>query len=312
MGKSIREYVEEYIAEESKKPMLRSSVVGLKSKLKKLVRYVEELGIGVGEVGVKQAQGYQLWLKEEGKKADNTVATLVIAASRFYEYLKRRGVVMSNAFKDIKRARLVRGIPKNILTEKEIKEVLEELSKFNQEESFYSKVRRYRAHVVAEFLYSTGCRISEASEVRVEDVDIERGEVKIKDRKSKKERVSFLNEYAKGVLKLYLEKMRKWVFYACNYDNGSIFGACGERLSIMLNRELEKVCKEKGVKKITSGSFRHIVGSQLLRAGCDLRYIQEILGHRRVKSTQIYTQIDKQDLREILDTYHPRGYREQT
>jgi len=309
--KRTEEYLHEFLCEEALKPVLRSSVKGLESKLRKLAAYLAELSIEAGELKVRQAQAFQAWLKEEGKpKCRNTVATIVIAASRFYEYLKRRKAAVSNPFAGIKRVRLDAGIPKNILSPKDVNRLLDELARFNEGEDFYEKVRRYRLHVLAELLYSTGMRISEAAALKVNDVDLQRGTVGMYDRKSKKKRVCFLNEYARGVLRLYLTRMRKWIFFANNYADGSLFGAKGGRLCIALNELLKECCAHLKLPLVTSHSFRHMVGSHLLKAGCDLRYIQELLGHERLKSTQVYTRVDKEDLRAVIDACHPRRFRE--
>jgi site-specific recombinase XerD len=306
----IESYINDFLAEEALKPVLRPSIKNLESKLKKLVIYLKENELEAHEMGVKQAQTYQGRLKEENAKLNrNTIATLVIAAARFYEYLKKRKAVPTNPFSEIKRVRLDAGIPKNILAPKDANRLLEELSDFSKGKDFYERVRLYRLHVLAELLYSTGIRISEASGLKESDVDIERGTVQFYDRKSKKKRVCFLNEYAKGVMKIYLQKMRKWIFFANNYKNGKLFGADGNRLSIALNEELKRACNKLKLTVITSHSFRHMVGSHLLKAGCDLRYIQELLGHERLRSTQVYTRVEKEDLRAVLDSCHPRQFK---
>ena len=202
-----------------------------------------------------------------------------------------------------------RPLPRNLLKEKETSNLLAELEKFEQEKYILDKIRRYRMHLLAELLYSTGMRISEASDLQLNDVDLERGTVTVKDKKGHKRRVCFLNEYAKGVLKLYINKMRPWTFHKLNRQNGSLFGTAGGRLGVILNQELSKVCNKLKYPAITSHSFRHMVGYHLLRAGCDIRYIQDFLGHENIKTTQVYTKVDKEDLRAVLDQYHPRQFR---
>ena len=76
-----------------------------------------------------------------------------------------------------------------------------------------------------------------------------------------------------------------------------------------LNTILNKESKRLGFGHFSSHNFRHAVGYHLLRAGCDIRYIQSILGHKKLSSTQIYTRVDKEDLRRIIDKYHPRFWR---
>ena len=99
-----------------------------------------------------------------------------------------------------------------------------------------------------------------------------------------------------------IEKMIRWTVR----DKGKLFGAEGERLGVVLSCVLEKVCTKLKLPKLTAHSFRHSFGYHLLKAGCDIRYIQELLGHKRLFTTQIYIKVDKEDLRKVLDRHHPR------
>ncbi|GHV12896.1 hypothetical protein FACS189491_06810 [Spirochaetia bacterium] len=89
-------------------------------------------------------------------------------------------------------------------------------------------------------------------------------------------------------------------------DRDTVFGASPQWLTAAVNSGLKEACGELGLPVITSHGFRHSLGTHLLRAGCDLRYIQIILGHERLSTTQIYTSVDKEDLKKSLDRYHPR------
>lgn len=110
-------------------------------------------------------------------------------------------------------------------------------------------------------------------------------------------------------MKKYLARGRSAVLggYVRNHGQ-TIFGADKSRLAIVLNAELKKVCTEMEIPVITSHGFRHSLGTHLLRAGCDMRYIQIILGHESLGSTQVYTKVDKDDLKRSLDAFHPRKY----
>ena len=76
-------------------------------------------------------------------------------------------------------------------------------------------------------------------------------------------------------------------------------------LNTFLNKESERL----GFGKFSSHNFRHAVGYHLLKNGCDIRHIQSILGHKKLSSTQIYTKVDKEDLRGVIDKYHPRFWK---
>jgi len=75
----------------------------------------------------------------------------------------------------------------------------------------------------------------------------------------------------------------------------------------LINEMMTEVCREKGLGRFTSHGFRHCMGSHLLKNGCDIRYIQEMLGHESIGTTQVYTRVVKEDLRGVIDAYHPRS-----
>jgi len=310
MNQEHIKYLKGYLEELKLKSMRKASVRKKKDEVKKLLKYLEERELDIQDLGVRQAQEYQGYLLEHKKKdgagySRNTVATFMTQASSFYEYLKKGNVVLTNPFKYIRRVNMDKLLPKNLLKPKDMNRLLKSLEDFNKEQDYYLKLRKYKMHVLAEFLYATGMRISEAGSVKEKDIDLEKGSVTIRDNKSKNKRVCFLNEYAKQVLKIYLYKIRRWVVR----DKSKLFGAEGERLGIVLSWVLDNVCESLKLPKLTAHSFRHSFGYHLLKAGCDIRYIQELLGHKRLFTTQIYTKVDKEDLRKVLDRYHPRKWR---
>jgi site-specific recombinase XerD len=89
--------------------------------------------------------------------------------------------------------------------------------------------------------------------------------------------------------------------------SGRLFGTGKAQLMSFVNRELKRVSAAAGLPLITSHTFRHAVGFHLLRAGCNIRHIQALLGHAKLKTTEVYTKIDKEDLRNVIDKYHPRS-----
>jgi site-specific recombinase XerD len=116
-----------------------------------------------------------------------------------------------------------------------------------------------------------------------------------------------LNEYAREILRLYVNELRGLLFNSLS-NRELLFGAGEDSLGKMVNRELRKTCRALKLRIITSHGFRHSLGVHLLRSGCDIRHIQEILGHQRLKNTEIYTRVDKEDLKSVLDACHPRRF----
>jgi integrase/recombinase XerD len=280
-------------------------------RVRRLFEYCEEYSIDVESMKPRQAQEFQGWLinsrtKTGSKYSSGTVLNYIEMATNFYEFLKGVKKIPANPFTEIIRIRPGYRLPRHVLKEDEMSEVLAKLKNFSELPGMYAKIRSYRAHVAAELLYSTGMRIGEAASLSVRDIDFDAGIVRIDETKEGKPRIAFLNDYARRVLFLYVNTMRKYLRRKVGMQQ-KLFGTRTAHLKYLVNRELARVCKDLGFPAITSHGFRHALGFHLLRAGCNIRYIQEILGHVKLRTTEVYTKIDKDDLRSVMDKYHPRS-----
>lgn len=286
---------------------------GMRKQVKKFFHYLQEMDIEPAELKVKDAQAYQGWLLDRGQAngqpyASGSIQNFIKGALAFYEFLKEKGLVLMNPFKEIKRQRVKNKLPRHILKEKEMARLLEYLSDYDREKDIRKMRTRYRLHVLSELLYSTAMRISEAAAVHEDNIDFSRGIIEIRDIKSGHHRTVFLNEYANQVLKIYVEQMRVEVLEQESNHN-LLFGAKANRLIVLLNSELKKATTALDLPVMTSHGFRHAVGYHFLRSGCDIRFIQDVLGHKSISNTEIYTKVDKEALRKVIDDFHPRKWR---
>jgi integrase/recombinase XerD len=288
----------------------RSTANWMRRDVKRYFEYLADRDLKPEEARPADAESYQGYLVETGGRdgrpyGEGTIACFIKAASAFYEYLKSSGRVIANPFKAIVRIKQRKKLPQNFLKENEMSLLLEALGRFDQAKSVKESIRRYKTHVVAELLYSTGLRIREAARLTVADVDFERGMVLVEEGKGGRRRECFLNEYAREILRLYVHELQGLVGNRLS-NRELLFGAGEDTLGKMVNRELRRSCRALKLRTITSHGFRHSLGVHLLRSGCDIRHIQEILGHQRLKNTEIYTRVDKEDLKSVLDACHPR------
>jgi len=279
---------------------------GMKKNVKKLIEYLDEKGLSFSDVRLAQAQGFQGWLIGQKRYTAGSIINFIKCAKTFFDYLKKSGTAQTNPFHEIRRIRQEKKLPRNILKANEMNRLLAAMRDFGAHAGIGKKRLQYRMHVLAEFLYSTACRISEAASVRLDDIDFDRGVVEVTDAKSGHKRIVFLNDFAKEVLRLFVTEMRDEVLTGSNNRN-LLFGTDGPRLCLVLNRTLSGVTKSGHLPAMTSHGFRHAVGYHLLRAGCGIRQIQEILGHRAIRNTEVYTKVDKDDLKEVIDRFHPRA-----
>jgi integrase/recombinase XerD len=318
MNEEHKRLLKEYLEDAKMGGAREQYLIGCRSRVPKLLKYLEEQDIEITCVRVKEAQGYQGFLmgigrKDGGKYAINTVRAYVKASVSFFEFLKRTGRVQSNPFKEMKRVREEKKLPRNLLKEKEMDGFLVELLKWNECKGLKNQKRMYVTHVVAELLYSTGIRISEAAGLMVEDIDFRRSILNVREGKGGISRVCFLNEYARDVLRLYVNEMRVILSSEWNERNsGLLFGVKWRSFGKIMNRKLKAVSLKLGLPRVTNHMFRHAVGYHLLRAGCPIRHIQEILGHKAIRNTEVYTKVDKEDLKVVLDTHHPRSFKGST
>ena len=268
--------------------------------------------------GMLEAVRYQAYLSELTTRtgtaiSSGTMQNYIKVARRLFRYLVETERIATNPFEELRYPRLPDHISRNGLTEAQMGCLLGKLARFDEIENPRARLRRYRAHVVAEFLYASGLRIAEAASLVESNLDLDHRLIYVPEGKGGKARTAFLTGYASDVLKRYLARGRQAVLGNYGRLHGeTVFGADKERLAAVINEELKTVCTELQLPIITTHGFRHSLGTHLLRAGCDMRYIQVILGHDALSSTQVYTKVDKDDLKRSFDTFHPRKWPHET
>ena len=317
MTKEHKDLFEEYKQEEALRGHTEQGFKSTVRSARKVVVYAESNNYRVGEIGIREARGFQGWLIETGRNdgkpyKEKTIVSYLNSAINFYEFLTRHSRVSANPFKEIRRIRVPKELPKDLLKENEMQQLLAELASYDEEDHLARMITQYRTHVIAELQYSTGMRISEVARLKVDDVDCEQGIVHIKG-KGQREQTGFLNSYTCRILKIYKERMRSLLFSELNDKNGELlFGITRQGLGEVVNATINRVAKKNGYKGFTSHKFRHCMGYHLLRAGCNIRYIQQLLGHKQLKTTEIYTKVDKESLKAVLEHCHPRKIKRRT
>ncbi|HKM07142.1 MAG TPA: tyrosine-type recombinase/integrase [Sphaerochaeta sp.] len=288
--------------------------ISLEGHTRRFLHWLSHEDLLPEDVTIQDAVRYQAYLSQRTNRVGNTIASGTMqnylkAARSLFRYLSVIGKVSTNPFMEIPYPQIGDHVSRNSLSESQMSCLLSKLSRFDELPTPFARLRRYRVHVIAEFLYASGLRIAEAASLIEANLDLDHRLIYLPEGKGGSPRTAFLTGYASEVLKLYLARGRSAVLggYVRNHGQ-TIFGADKSRLAIVLNEELKKVCAELEIPVITSHGFRHSLGTHLLRAGCDMRYIQIILGHESLGSTQVYTKVDKDDLKRSLDAFHPRKY----
>ena len=272
------------------------------------LNYLEEIGITeIEEVDRHIMADYQVKLldhtyrgKPIGAKAKTRRLTTV---KGFFQYLIKSGVVTSDPTVDVELPKTPKYLPRNILTKKEMGKLLE-IPNLNTPLGI-------RDRAIMEVFYSTGIRVSELCNLALNDVDTVRGELRVNQGKNAKDRVVPLGEVACDYLERYLRKSRPKL--APRPDQNTLFVSKNGRKIHYTNLSLfiSNYAQKAGIKKkISTHNLRHTCASHLLQGKADIRHIQEILGHRSLATTQIYTKVEIADLKKVHRQSHPREKRE--
>jgi tyrosine recombinase XerC len=170
-----------------------------------------------------------------------------------------------------------------------------------------------RDAAILEVLYATGTRVSELVGMNLSDMDMRAGEIKVLG-KGSKERIVLLGRAAREALAAYLSDGRTKLLSQKNLQENAVFlNKSGGRLTDrsvrrLLNKYFETVSQEI---KISPHVLRHSFATHMLEHGADLRSIQELLGHSSISTTQIYTHVSRERLKEVYESAHPRALREE-
>ena len=165
-----------------------------------------------------------------------------------------------------------------------------------------------RDKLIFEFLYGTGSRISELVNTDLDDIDIDSNLIKIRFGKGSKQRIVPLGKSLKVAIDNYLTRQRNSLININKPINALLLNSKGGRLSRQSIWEVvNKYAVAQKIDDLTPHSLRHAFATHLLEGGADVRVVQELLGHSSVNTTQIYTHITVERLREVFAETHPRA-----
>lgn len=245
------------------------------------------------------------WMAElhAANKSKASIARKLASLRTFFQFLVREGRLETNPAKLVATPRIERKLPNHLSIEDAVR--LIETPDLNTDLG-----RRDRA--ILEFLYATGIRVSELVGIDLPDIDVRERMVRVMG-KRKRERIVPFHEHALHALRLYLETSRPVFLAECpetERDPKAVFlHRRGGRITTRsVGRMIDKYIKQcADIHNISPHSLRHSFATHLLDQGADLRDIQELLGHVRLSTTQIYTQVSMEKMIEVYDRAHPKA-----
>ncbi|MHB0997118.1 MAG: tyrosine recombinase XerC [Elusimicrobiales bacterium] len=237
------------------------------------------------------------------KVSRNTLLRKISAVRSFAGYLLETGQLRTDPFDLITIPKKEKRLPR-FLTEGEVGK----LQDYNRPEEVNSKEKAYyhalRDYALFELVYSSGLRRSEAAGLNVGDLDLYSGFVRVMG-KGSRERLVPVGDKALSAIREYLETRPKPISHGLplflNHKNGRLTGAG----IALVFRKLAK--RARFARPMNPHSVRHSFATHLLDRGCDLKSVQEMLGHKNLQTTEIYTHVSLERLKEVYDKAHPRA-----
>ena len=232
-------------------------------------------------------------------RAESSVSRMIASIRGFHRFLLLENATSINPAQYISTGSKSLRLPKTLSVE-EIFEVIESISSTDANAS--------RNKLIFEFLYGTGARISELVNTDLDDIDIESNIVKIRFGKGPKQRIIPLGKQLKIAMNSYLTRERNALVSSKKSCNSLLLNSRGARLSRQSIWEvINKIALQNNLAELTPHTLRHAFATHLLEGGADVRVVQELLGHSSVNTTQIYTHITVERLREVFAETHPRA-----
>lgn len=267
-----------------------------KRDLDEFALFLKEENIQI--IDQKTIKSFMYKLKMNGNE-ERSIARKLSSLKSYFKYLRKNGISMENPFEFIERQKIKKPLPE-LLTYEEIIELL--TIEISNKEEF--NIRNY---LIVRVLFATGVRVSELTNMKIDDFDFIDDVIKILG-KGNKERYVFFDEETKRLVKKYILNEREIIRQ--NKNNSYLFlNRFGEKMS---ERSIELILQDMGrrlksPKEVYPHMLRHSFASFLLDSGADLRSIQELLGHKSLQATQVYTSLSTQRLQKNYLQSHPHS-----
>tara|TARA_B100001248_G_scaffold248292_1_gene220483 strand:+ start:750 stop:1694 length:945 start_codon:yes stop_codon:yes gene_type:complete len=284
------------------KGITSNTVIAYKKDLDLFINWCLNNETQFTEIKKNNVNSYIKFLKEKKLNSSSINRKLSVIKS-FYDYLNQIGLINLNELKTIDTQKTEKNLPK-LLSEKEILYLIDK-SKEIYFENPVKNISYLKIHVILEILYSTGLRISELLNIKINQV----ANIKYKlyvNGKGNKQRLVIFNKNALDALKSWINIMTKhnklknsYLFE--NFHNENVISRQQiyndfKKLALKTNTDIEK---------LSPHSIRHSFANHMLNRGADLRSIQKLLGHSDISTTEIYTQVRQNRLKGLLNNVHP-------
>jgi len=280
------------------KSLSENSVEAYLHDIEKLTTYLDqkETKKAPSEIVLKDLEGFVKWISELGMMPGSQ-ARIISGLKSFFKYCLLEQIITADPTALLEAPKLKRALP-DILSFDEIEKIIGEID--------LSKPEGARNKAILETLYSCGLRVSELVNLRISCLYMDVGFIRVTG-KGDKERLVPIGSDAIKYLKIYKNDIRVHIAVKPGNDDILFLNRRGSKLSrVMIFLIIKDLAKKASIKKtISPHTFRHSFATHLVEGGADLRAVQEMLGHESITTTEIYTHLDRQFLRDTLHQFHP-------
>lgn len=232
--------------------------------------------------------------------ATSSIARMVTAVRGLHEFLVAEGLTTTNPTADLHPPKLGRKLPKAIS--------IAHMQQLIDSSSVGEGPIPLRDRALVEILYGTGARISEAVGLSADDIALDTATIRLFG-KGRKERILPLGSYAIDAINAYLVRGRPELAAKGSGSAALFLNKRGNPLSRQSAwGAIQEIAERAGIKNVTPHTFRHSFATHLLQGGADVRIVQEMLGHSSVTTTQIYTLVTPETMKEVYASTHPRAW----
>lgn len=280
------------------KSLARNTVEAYGQDLDKLILFVQSTGLqgGPDRISLRNLQAYIKWIAELGM-SDRSQARIISGIKSFYAYCLQEEIVRQDPTELLAQPKLKRALP-DTLSFEEIESIIAQID--------LSKNEGSRNKAMLETLYSCGLRVSELVGLKRSHLYLDIGFIRVIG-KGDKERLIPIGSEAVKHIQLYTQDVRVHLTATKGAEDILFLNRRGAMLSrVMVFYIIKDLATKAGVQKsISPHTFRHSFATHLVEGGADLRAVQEMLGHESIITTEIYTHLDRNFLRDTLNRFHP-------
>jgi len=301
---SLAAQVERHLAWLEARGYAATTIEGRRRDLSELVRWCAERGVDhPSRLSRSVLDAFQRWLSRRPKKDGTPLSRAsqgvkLSAVTGFGRWLARERLVVANPAAELELPKRPSRLPKAVLTPAEAEQVLAVPD--------VTTLLGLRNRTILETFYATGVRRSELVGLDVGDVDLGRGVLAVRQGKGAKDRFVPLSERASAWLRRYVEDVRPHHLHRVSGD-ALFLSVRGRRLSRNhLGEVVRRTVETADIgKRGACHLFRHTMATLMLEGGADTRFIQQMLGHAKLETTQIYTRVSISKLRSVYEATHP-------